>query len=216
MVSENCKKLHVDRVQQYLPVTVKMRKDETVLMPARSAALDRSFVVVLGGVKTKDVLSLAGARIDCAQVLASLHFPNSRDYSIFLHCVISNLFSACFRRRFGCWGRGALAIAVSFSDIRTQTFSNLLVVGIFRWGELLHTRITSVQPNAFARAISTAFLGTTTPQPCRSTSTPATRSAVSIKMRFTCCGVSFGFASSMHATIDETIGAANDVPSTNL
>src|SRR5215207_3365151 len=63
----------------------------------RSDGFTRSFFVMLGGVKTKDVLSLAGAWIDCPQVLPPLHFPNSRDYSILLHCVVSNLFSARFR-----------------------------------------------------------------------------------------------------------------------
>src|SRR5215208_6608751 len=67
------------------------------------------FFVVLGGVKTKDVLSLTGARIDCPQVLAALHFPNRRHYSVFLHCMVSDFFSACFRRSLVCVSAGAFA-----------------------------------------------------------------------------------------------------------
>src|SRR5215212_5371672 len=63
------------------------------------------FFVVLGGVKTKDVLSLAGAWIDCPQVLATLHFPNRRHYSIFFHCMVSNFFGARFGRGLVCFGR---------------------------------------------------------------------------------------------------------------
>src|SRR6266850_7356834 len=67
-----------------------------------------------------------------------------------------------------------------------------------------------------ATAISTARLAATTPHPCRSTSIEGTRSAVSIRIRFTCCGLKLEFASSMQAIIEETIGAANEVPSTYL
>jgi len=76
--------------------------------PKRSE-LGGDFVVMLGGVKTKDVLSLTGARIDCAQVFAPLHFPDGSYDSIFFNCVISNLFSVCFRRGFVCGGSRALA-----------------------------------------------------------------------------------------------------------
>ena len=65
-------------------------------------------------------------------------------------------------------------------------------------------------------ASSTAFLGVSTPQPCLSVSTPATLSAVSIRIRFTCDGVRRGFASNMQAMVEATIGEANEVPSTNL
>ena len=65
------------------------------------------------------------------------------------------------------------------------------------------------------RASSTAFRGTTTPHPCRSTATASTRSAVSIRSVLS-LRRQFGFASSMHATIDATIGEANEVPSTNF
>src|SRR6185503_13893666 len=164
--------------------------------------------MVLGGVKTKDVLSLSGAGIDRAQVLASLHFPNCRDYSIFLHCVVSNLFRVGLRRRF-IPSRSAYC-----SFVLRHTKSNYLQshCGRFLAGRIVAHAHYECPAERIRSAISTALRGTTTPHPWRSTSTPDTRSAVSIKTRFACCGVSFGFASSMHATIDETIGAAKEVP----
>jgi hypothetical protein len=65
-------------------------------------------------------------------------------------------------------------------------------------------------------ASRTAAAACTTPQPCRSTGTWGSRFAESIRMRFTWCGCSEGFASSMQATMLETMGAAKEVPSTCL
>src|SRR3954447_2851774 len=70
--------------------------------------------------------------------------------------------------------------------------------------------------NRVPSAHSTALLGVTTPQPWRSTSIAGRRSAVSIRIFLTFCGVRRGFASSMHAIIEATIGDENDVPSTYL
>src|SRR5689334_5537534 len=64
---------------------------------------------MLGGVETKDVLTLAGTGINGAQMFPSLHLPDCSHYSIFFHSVISDLFRGCFRRDFVCGGSRALA-----------------------------------------------------------------------------------------------------------
>src|SRR6266446_2335765 len=57
------------------------------------------FVMMLSRIKAEDVLSLTRARIDGADMLATLHFPNSRYHAVFLYGVIGNLLGAC---RCGC------------------------------------------------------------------------------------------------------------------
>jgi hypothetical protein len=59
----------------------------------------RSLIVMLGRVKTKDILSLARSRIDGANVLATLHFPNRCHYSILLNGVIGDVFQRGFSHR---------------------------------------------------------------------------------------------------------------------
>src|SRR5688572_24032041 len=162
---------------------------------------------MLGGVKAKDVLPLTGAWIDGAQMLAALHFPNRSNHSIFLYCVISDLFGVCLRRGLACGFRSLTYCGFVFRHTNSTTLHS------YRWFWV--RGIVAHQPRQ-RNATSTALRGNTTPQPCRSTSTSGTRSAVSISMRLICCGVSLGFASSMHAAIEATIGDANDVPSTNL
>jgi hypothetical protein len=101
------------------------------------------FLVVLGGVETKNVLSLSRAGVDRAQVLTSLHFPDCRDYSIFLDCVVRDLFGARLGRRIVV-GRG-----VDCAFILRHTNSKILQSACGRFlmcGELLHTLVTSVQP----------------------------------------------------------------------
>src|SRR5690242_82197 len=105
--------------------------------PKRSE-LGGDFVVMLGGVKTKDVLSLTGARIDCAQVFAPLHFPDCSYDSIFFDSVISNLFSVCFRRGFVCGGRRALAYC-SFVFRHANSTAPIYRGRFFGCRELLHT-----------------------------------------------------------------------------
>src|SRR5205814_503386 len=68
----------------------------------------------------------------------------------------------------------------------------------------------------FGKAISTARRGSMTPQPWRSTSWWGRRSAVEMRIFLISDGVRFGLASIIWAATDETIGAANDVPSTYL
>src|SRR5689334_14837515 len=78
---------------------------------------------MLRGVKTKDVLALAGTGIDGAEMFPSLHFPDCSHYSIFFHSVISDLFSVCFRRDFICGDSRALAY---FSFVFRHTNSTTL------------------------------------------------------------------------------------------
>ena len=54
--------------------------------------------MVLGRVEPKDILTLARARVDGPDMLASLHFPNGRNDSVFFDGVIRNLFGAGCRR----------------------------------------------------------------------------------------------------------------------
>jgi len=61
-------------------------------------ALLSYFVVMLGGVEAKDVLSLSGAWVDGSQMFAALHFPDRGNYSVLLDRVIGNLFGVRFRR----------------------------------------------------------------------------------------------------------------------
>jgi predicted permease len=76
-------------------------------------------------------------------------------------------------------------------------------------------RVASGAHRAWSAAF-TAASGFTSPHPCRSSSMPGTRCAVSIRMRFTSPGERAGLASSIWATIEVTIGAAKLVPSTFL
>ena len=102
--------------------------------------------MMLGGVKTKDVLSLTGARIDCAQVFAPLHFPDGSYDSIFFNCVISNLFSVCFRRGFICGGSRALAYCGFV--FRHANSTTPIYRGRFFWvPRIVAYDVTSVQPS---------------------------------------------------------------------
>src|SRR6185295_17643066 len=51
---------------------------------------------MLGGVETKNILTLARSGIDRPHMLAPVHFPNCSNHSIFLNGVIGDI----FRRRF--------------------------------------------------------------------------------------------------------------------
>src|SRR6185503_14970369 len=48
----------------------------------------RHFVVMFGGVKTKDVLTLPRARVDRADVFAALHLPDCRNHAVLFDRVI--------------------------------------------------------------------------------------------------------------------------------
>src|ERR1043165_768096 len=43
-------------------------------------------------VEAQDFLALAGARVDCAEVLAPLHLPDGRDLPLLLDGVVGDLF----------------------------------------------------------------------------------------------------------------------------
>jgi len=111
----------------------------------QDSRLSAGFVVVLGCVETKNVLSLSRAGVDRSQMLPALHFPDCRHYSIFLDCVVSDLFGARRGRRFVV-GHGALA---DCAFILRHTNSKILQSACGRFlmcGELLHTLVASVQP----------------------------------------------------------------------
>src|SRR5262245_45404548 len=108
---------------------------------------------------------------------------------------------------------------VAYAVSPVQPMSDKLRVQALAWSPLNNLRLELLAYRTVDRhfsASSTAFRGATTPQPCRSTATPSTRSAVSIRIRLIICGVSDGLASSIQATMEATIGDAKEVPSTNL
>jgi hypothetical protein len=76
---------------------------------ARAARAGR-VVLVVGRVEPEDVLALARARVDGAQVLAPLHLPDGRHLPVLLDGVVSNLFGRCLRGLllFAAFGRASV------------------------------------------------------------------------------------------------------------
>src|SRR5215212_8077660 len=66
--------------------------------PARLGGRAARLVLVVGRVEPQDVLALARARVDGAQVLAPLHLPDGRHLPVLLDGVVSNLFGRGLRR----------------------------------------------------------------------------------------------------------------------
>src|SRR5258705_8065555 len=60
-------------------------------------------VVMLGSVETENILTLPRSRIDCPYVLPPIHFPNSRNHSILLNCMVRDIFRRNFSRRTLTW-----------------------------------------------------------------------------------------------------------------
>src|ERR1700749_2287178 len=123
--------------------------------------------------------------------------------------------NAAVRRQAPYGGAGKTFQLTEGISSKFQVASSKLEGGFLTLNLQLGTLNLPVHPLS-ASATSTARRGAMTPQPWRSISTSGRRSAVSMSMRLTCCGVRCGLASSMQATVEETMGAANEVPSTNL
>ena len=99
--------------------------------------------MMFSGVKSEDILPLAGSRIDCAQVFPSLHFPDGCYYSVFLHSVIRNFLSAGSSRPFaagfarhGCVvGRAFIFRHTKSGDLLSKLFHGGWIFRIVAYGK---------------------------------------------------------------------------------